>query len=205
MTASLLAALAVILLALTRRPPPRRGTTRTRRAEDAPGRRARRATPVLWDQVLDAMAAEVRGGATLRMAVVSVAANRCPEHALADPRTDLLRPPGTTDADEAVVWQALAAAAAFGGATAATVQAGANLLRERAAVRAEAEAHSAQARLSARVLTAVPLAFAGWSATASATFRRALASPPGVAAASAGLCLNLLGWWWMRRIVRAAS
>ena len=139
------------------------------------------------------------------LAVVSVAANRCPGHALADPRTDLLRPPGTTDAGEAVVWQALAAAAAFGGATAATVQAGANLLRERAAVRAEAEAHSAQARLSARVLTAVPLAFAGWSATASATFRRALASPPGVAAASAGLCLNLLGWWWMRRIVRAAS
>jgi tight adherence protein B len=108
------------------------------------------------------------------------------------------------DADEAVVAQALCAAILLGGSTAAVVQAGANLLRERAAVRAEAAAHSAQARLSARVLTCVPLAFAAWSAVASATFRRALLTPVGTLSVVLGVLTNTFGWWWMRRIVDRA-
>jgi Flp pilus assembly protein TadB len=85
------------------------------------------------------------------------------------------------------------------------VQTGANMLRERAAVRAEAAAHAAQARLSARVLTVVPIGFAAWSATASHAFRRAVATPAGVTSAALGIVVNLVGWWWMHHIVRRAT
>jgi tight adherence protein B len=110
----------------------------------------------------------------------------------------------TTDPDEAVALQVLSTASKLGGATASAVQAGASILRERRGARDEARAHSAQARLSARVLTLVPLAFAAWSFAASASFRSALATPAGMLAVLAGLGCNLVGWWWMRRIVRGA-
>ena len=71
--------------------------------------------------------------------------------------------------------------------------------------RAEARAHSAQARLSARVLTLVPVGFAGWSVVASTTFRRALFTPAGITSAALGLLTNAAGWWWMRRIVGRAT
>ncbi len=104
-------------------------------------------------------------------------------------------------ADEAVVVQVLGAAAELGGPVAATLDAGASLLRERVAAREEALAHSAQARLSARVLTAVPVAFAAWSAVGSGSFRAAVLTPAGTAAVALGGALNLAGWWWMRRVV----
>jgi tight adherence protein B len=99
----------------------------------------------------------------------------------------------------------MSVAMSLGGPTAAVLQSGAALLRERAAVRAEAATHAAQARLSARVLTAVPLLFATWGAVSSTSFRQSLLSPFGVVAASLGLGLNAVGWWWMHRIVRAAA
>jgi tight adherence protein B len=106
--------------------------------------------------------------------------------------------------DEAVVVHVLATAARLGGPMAATVQSGAALLRERAAVREEARAHSAQARLSARVLTVVPMSFAAWSYAASSSFRHAVATPAGSASIAAGVAFNVVGWWWMRHIVREA-
>jgi tight adherence protein B len=87
----------------------------------------------------------------------------------------------------------------------ATVQSGATLLHERAAVRAEALAHAAQARLSARVLTAVPVVFAAWNLTTSTTFRRAVCTPAGAVAAVAGAALSAVGWWWMQRVVQRVS
>lgn len=111
----------------------------------------------------------------------------------------------TTDPDEAVVVQAIAAAAALGGPMAATIDAAAALLRERASIRAEALAHSAQARLSARVLTAVPLVFAAWSTVTSGSFRNSLATPIGFGCIALGGVLNLVGWRWMRRIVTGTA
>jgi tight adherence protein B len=113
---------------------------------------------------------------------------------------------GTTgDADEAVVVQSLAAASELGGPMAATIDAAAALLRERDAIRAEASAHSAQARLSARVLTAVPLVFASWSTVTSDSFRHSLATPVGSACVAMGTLLNVAGWRWMRRVVRRVT
>jgi tight adherence protein B len=112
---------------------------------------------------------------------------------------------GGDDPDLAVVAQSVTAALELGGPVAATLHHGAALLREREAQRAEAKAYSAQARLSAKVLTAVPLLFTAWSAATSATFRQAISSPIGLVAASAGLATNTLGWWWMHRVVDTAT
>ncbi|MFT3851615.1 MAG: hypothetical protein QM733_02560 [Ilumatobacteraceae bacterium] len=100
----------------------------------------------------------------------------------------------------------LSCAAAVGGSAAVAIDAAASVLRERAAVAADAHAHSAQARLSGRVLTIVPVAFAAWSAATDERIRQTYtATSLGAACVVAGLSLNLLGWWWMRRIVVAGG
>jgi len=162
-----------------------------------------------WAALLDAIAADVRSGSSLTAACARAITRARPNGSIVRPGCPLPVGPTPTgaavDADEAVVVQAIAAAQALGGPVAATLHAGAALLRERAAIRAEAHAHSAQARLSARVLTTVPLAFAGWSLLSSKSFRVALLSPIGLASAALGGLCNLLGWWWMRRIVAGAT
>lgn len=213
MIPGLLATLAVLVVAVGRRPPPRRdltppptpGSVRRRRTV-----RRRTTTPPSardWARYLDAVAAHIRGGTGVRAAAMSVADEQRPAGSVV--RTPLhlerLGDAVVDDPDEAVVVQSLLAALQLGAAPAAVAQSGANVLRERAAVRAEALAHSAQARLSARVLTLVPVAFAAWSAVASTTYRRALVTPTGLASASLGALANTVGWWWMRRIVRRAA
>ena len=101
--------------------------------------------------------------------------------------------------------QVVGAAAAMGGPMALTIDAGASLLRERAAARADAIAHAAQARLSARVLTVVPVGFAAWSALTSGSFRTGIASAAGAGSATIGAVLNGIGWWWMRSLVARAA
>lgn len=105
----------------------------------------------------------------------------------------------------AVAVQAVHRSAGLGHHPAAVFDRAAASLREQQALRAEQQAHTAQARLSARVLTVVPVAFAAFSAWSSSDVRRVLWSPAGAALVTVGLAVNLLGWWWMRRIVRRAS
>lgn len=175
------------------------------------GRRRRRtaAPPTAdeWAALLDVMSSEVRTGSSLAAAVSHGVARRQPHGRVVTPTVTLatIDAAGSTpDADEAVVLRALRAAHTLGGPIAATLDAASALLRERAVIRGEALAYSAQARLSARVLTGVPLVFAGWSAVSSRTFRTAVLSPIGMASAVLGAACNLLGWWWMRRIVAKA-
>ncbi len=161
-----------------------------------PQRSPRTPSATDWAAFLDTTSTEVRSGSSL-IAALTHARVRHP--LLAE---QLISHGG--DADVAVVAQSVTAALELGGPVAATLHHAAALLRERAAQRAEARAHSAQARLSAKVLTAVPLLFTAWSASTSATFRQAITSPTGLVAAMAGLASNVLGWWWMRRIVDKA-
>ncbi len=160
-----------------------------------------------WATLLDTMAADVRGGASLTVAYTEATARHGLHGHILTPCLRLTDVPGATspDPDETVVLQVVSAALALGGPVAATLDTGAALLRERSTARAEAQAHSSQARLSARVLTAVPLVFAGWSLLASPSFRAALTSTPGLVAALVGGMLNLAGWWWMRHIVTKAA
>jgi tight adherence protein B len=201
----LAAALIVLLLAGRLRPwvAAGRGRTsgRSRRGRPRPP------TPDEWAALLDAVSSEVRTGSSLAVAVQQAVRRAAPHGEFVTP-TSSLASIGTSHPlhpDEAVVVHALTAAHAVGGAMAATIDAAAGLLRERAVVRGEALAHSAQARLSARVLTGVPLAFAGWSTLSSRSFRAAILGPAGLTSAAAGCIANLLGWWWMRRIVGRAT
>ena len=95
--------------------------------------------------------------------------------------------------------------AALGGPVALTLQHGSLVLRDRHAARAEALAHSAQARLSATVLTVLPIAFTVVAFATSDSFRGAAVSQVGTVAIALGLGLNLAGRWWMARLVRRGS
>jgi Flp pilus assembly protein TadB len=162
-------------------------------------RRTRKATASEWAAFLDTTSTEVRSGSSL---IAALAHSRLRHPALA---ARVFSFDGDADADLAVVAQSVSAALELGGPVAATLHHGAALLRERAAQRSEAIAYSAQARLSAKVLTAVPLVFTAWSAATSATFRQAITSSTGLTAAVTGLACNAVGWWWMRRIINRAT
>lgn len=203
MMSSLAATALVLVLAAWARP--RLAATRGR----APGRvrRVRQRAPTAdeWAAVLDGVSAEVRTGSSLAVALQQALVRHQPHGQAITPSATLAAMATATaaaaDPDEAVVVQAISAAHSLGGPVAATIDAAAALLRERSAIRSEALAYSAQARLSARVLTGVPLAFAGWSLLSSRSFRTALLSTVGLASALIGAMCNLIGWWWMRRIV----
>lgn len=174
---------------------------RTRRARTHPPSAAQ------WAALLDAVSSELRTGSSLAVAVHHALRRAAPNGEVLTAGSSLTSIDGAHAAhpDEAVVVHAIGTARAVGGPMAATIDAAASLLRERAAVRGEAQAHSAQARLSARVLTGVPLAFAGWSTLSSSSFRSAIISPIGLISAAFGCAANLAGWWWMRRIVGRAA
>ena len=181
------------------------------RAVASPAAWRRRPSPPTtdeWAALLDRMSAEVRTGSSLTAAYGAALRRASPAGALVRPGVavpELFAANAVRDPDEAVVVHAVTAAHALGGPVAATLDAASALLRERAAIRAEARAYSAQARLSARVLTGVPIAFAAWSMVASRSFRTALLSQLGLISAAVGGVVNLLGWWWMRRLVTKAA
>ena len=153
------------------------------------GRRSRRGAPTeaLID-ALDAIARQVRAGHSLSAASASVP----------------LPADGVPSADLSIAHHAMALADQVGGTVAAAVDSAAATLRARQAVRDEVAAHSAQARLSVRVLTLLPFAVALWTAS-SPRGRAAFGSPAGVVCVVAGSVLAGIGWWWMRRLIRAVA
>jgi tight adherence protein B len=173
-------------------------------------RTIRRPRPPVPDYagLLEAIARQVRSGSSLTAAFVAEMKTPSPLSgvvgrisagvSLADALRDLV----PDDAELALAVQALRATAHLGGPIAATLDAAAAVLRERSAARAERRAHGAQARLSARVLTIVPLGFAAWSAVTSQQTRAVyLSTAAGAACAACGLTLNALGWRWINRIL----
>ena len=156
-----------------------------------------------WAAFLDAVASAVRAGHSLTTALWQ-----------AEQRTGISPPPpepGTAkgdrraDPDRSVVMQALQVAAELGGPVASGLQHAANLLRERDAARAEARAHAAQARMSAAVLTLVPMAFCVAGALTSESYRQAIGDGNGASLAALGVVLNTVGWHWMRRTIRGVT
>ncbi len=100
----------------------------------------------------------------------------------------------------------LAVAALHGGPSAEALDRTAATLRERAALAEETDGHAASGRLSATVLTLVPLAFTALSITVDDRVRQVLlATPIGWACLVIGLSLNLTGRRWMNRIVGATG
>jgi tight adherence protein B len=205
----------VLLIGLAVRPRPARPSVAAPAVRRWSSRRgaARTATLGLAD-FLTVIARELRGGATVTGAFVTVTGSH-PSGASFRPArqrviggvplvTALDESTARPSADVDVAVHVLSCAADIGGPAAVAIDAAAAVLRERAAVVADAAAHSAQARLSGRVLTVVPLAFAAWTVVTDARARNTyVASPIGAICVVAGLALNLAGWWWMRHIVEA--
>jgi tight adherence protein B len=114
-----------------------------------------------------------------------------------------------TDADPGsgvgLVVPVLAACAELGGPAALPLERVAAVLHGRSAERAERQANSAQARLSARVLTTLPVGVLALLAVAEPAVRTSLTTSLGVACLVAGAALNLAGWYWMRRLIGGAT
>jgi Flp pilus assembly protein TadB len=110
--------------------------------------------------------------------------------------------PGVADPDERLALEVLRVLAAHGGPTAAPLDRAAAVLRERRALAEERRAQAAQADLSAKVLSVVPVGFVTLAgATDRGLAQLLLATPLGWACLAVGGALDLIGWRWMRRIV----
>lgn len=103
--------------------------------------------------------------------------------------------------DVALVLGVLAGVHSHGGAAAEPLDRAAAVLRSRAALIAEATTQSAQARWSAQVMTALPTAMLAVLLAASPPVRAAVSHPIGVGVLTAGVALNLAGWWWLRALL----
>jgi tight adherence protein B len=201
---------AVVLLASTGSlPAARRPATRLRAA----GSRSVPDHAALVDAI-ERTARDVRSGVALRVALVD-ALQRHP--GLLVPVVDelgrgaslhdaLTLPMARPNPDTEFVLHGLRLAADTGGATAETLDRVVGVVRERQVWRGERYAQAAQARLSARMLTVLPIAVAGWSVASGPRVRQAYADSPVTGAlAIIGVLLNLTGWWWMRRLVRGPA
>jgi tight adherence protein B len=101
---------------------------------------------------------------------------------------------------------ALGLAATTGGTPARAVDGVAATLRDRLSLQREVRALSSQARASAMVIAAAPLAFAVLAGAADArTSRFLLRSGPGLACLVTGLALDGLAAVWMLRITRGVA
>jgi Flp pilus assembly protein TadB len=99
----------------------------------------------------------------------------------------------------------MAAAARVGGPAARPIDRAAGTLRLRHADALDRAAHSAQARMSAQVLTVVPVGALAVLATLDPGVRAVIVSPIGFALVAAGSTACALAWWWITRIVGATG
>jgi tight adherence protein B len=96
-------------------------------------------------------------------------------------------------------------AAKLGGSPAPAIDRTASTLRQRAADADERRVHAAQARLSAHVLTAVPIAMLLLLFVTDSDVRVTATSTLGATCIGMGLSLNAIGSVWMRRIIGTRS
>jgi tight adherence protein B len=170
-------------------------------------RRSRRPGPAEIAGWCDALAREVRAGASLGAAIRTVAPPDGSSlgaivHGLARglPVTDAITI-ATDSPDEQAALTVLAACAHHGGPAAQPLDQVAATLRRRAADAAERSVFGAQARLSALVMTVLPGAVLMLLLATSPSVRAITGSALGATVVVVGFVLNALGWVWMRRII----
>jgi tight adherence protein B len=161
--------------------------------------------------VLDTVSRRCASGESLGVALTAAlrTANRLAEPASVLDRggtvLDALAAVRPTDPDVTLAVHVLALCAAQGGNVSESLDRAAATLRERNGARLERRAHSAQARLSARVLTVVPIAFAGWTLATTPTVRAFSTTPAGLACVALGAAANAAGWRLMNRAIRSSE
>lgn len=101
----------------------------------------------------------------------------------------------------ALACSVIGAVATVGGSPAAALDRAAHALRLRAIDRDDRATHAAQARLSAHVLTVMPLLVLSLSVLADADVRGVVTGRVGATCVLTGAAFNVLGWFWMRRVV----
>lgn len=185
-------------------------TLRIRRTRTGPSaRRTDDASEVAhW---CESLSRAVRGGDTVLAALRSV--EPPPRHATTAAalvreveRTGRIAAGGVdTSPHMALAVTVLAAVVEHGGPAAEPLDRAASVLRGRAAEHAERQVQSAQARLSAQVLSLLPGAMLALLVVTSASVRDVVVSPAGVALVGAGVCLDVAGWRWMRAIITRAA
>ena len=99
----------------------------------------------------------------------------------------------------------LAAAATLGGTAAAPLDRLAVMMRQRASDDLERAAQSAQSKMSAKVLTAVPVAVLALLLLTDAEVRGVITSVGGGTVVAIGLGLNAVGAVWMKRIAGSGA
>ncbi len=168
---------------------------------------------------IDDVSRSVRRGTTLRQTLVDVAPTAPALTIATEPlRHRLQRGAGVVEASER--WAALFAesdhrhdrqlvavaavlsiATSVGGGAAAPLDRLAAAMRQSAADDLERGAQSAQALISARVLTFVPIVMCALLLVIDPDVRDEVRSTTGAALLFSGLLLNLVGGWWMRRVI----
>lgn len=164
---------------------------------------------------LDGVASGLRSGRSLQLALGDAADSAGPLRAelldinrsvtVGRPLVEALDEWSNTDPETRLAAAALSTAAAVGGPGAQALSAAASSLRERADADAAIDALSVQARLSAVMLTAAPVAFAFLLTVLdpdSADFL--LRTRIGWLCIAVGAVLDGLGAWWMSTLVRKA-
>lgn len=172
-------------------------------------RKRRTITPFEVATWCEALSRAVRGGATLTTAIRTTSPP--PSLGAEVDRIVLALDRGATIADALAVRSSsvhvdvaivvIRACAVHGGSAAEPLDRAAATLRARATDDADRHTHSAQARLSAMVMTTLPVAMLALLVMTSASTRAAVASTPGLVAVIVGAALNIVGWRWMRRLV----
>lgn len=173
----------------------------------------RQPNPVSVAAWCDDLARHVRSGATLRDALATVTpSHRVTEAATAPIRLGLARGRSTAEAIDActevgphlhLALRVIRTVAQIGGSSPIAIDRTAATLRQRSADHDERLVHAAQARLSAHVLTAVPLLMLAGLLATDRDVRAITAAPVGAACVAAGLTANVIGWLWMQRLVGA--
>lgn len=162
----------------------------------------------------DEVARRVRSGSSLRDAAGVVPADAITEQATSAFRLSIDRGLSIGESVARVenpgphlglALDVLATTSRIGGPSAASIDRTAVLLRQRAADLDERSSYAAQARLSTHVMTAIPLVMLAVLVTTDDDIRSTATSPIGAICIAAGSALNVIGWWWMRRIVGATS
>ena len=183
-----------------------------------PDARARRRQLASLPQLLHTLSRSLRGGATLHGALQDAAAdpslvgdgfrraversrNGAPVQAELDSWAA-----GLAHRDADLVRAVINTGAATGSALAASLDRAAASLEERAGLRREISALTAQARASALLLTVAPIGFLSVMAMADpSVIAFATTTNSGRAALVVGLLLDLGGWFWMRRLTAAVD
>lgn len=229
MSTALLAALLVVVLGHRVRPRPERCRALRRsasanatpvvrrplRRRRRPDRERRADDLAAW---CDRLAQAVRSGSTLSMAVRTVAPPSSDGgevaavvlalgrgRTLADAVAGIATTGRRIDPDVGVAMTVLRACATTGGPAAEPLDRAAATLRARAAELADQRTQSEQSRLSAIVMTALPVAMLGLLLATSPPVREVIVSPTGATLVAVGVAANLVGWRWMRRIIDGAT